>query len=154
LAPSLSLRLPETDPWTVGLVSRSPPDSVQRPSRSLDRTLIGSVQPFDKAGGPPSRSTIRGRWGLGAQVTSFTATVIAPPLFLDRSRGSVVGDGKLHRRCIDPDVRATIASPSPTPAAPSSPMVRLPPSSLSPPLDLSVEHVSMCLSQIENYITH
>jgi hypothetical protein len=30
-------------------------------------------------------------------------------------------------------------------------MVRLPPSSLSPSLDLSVGHVSMCLSQIEKY---
>jgi hypothetical protein len=33
-----------------------------------------------------------------AHFTRFTATVTVPSPFLDRSRGGVVGDGKLHHR--------------------------------------------------------
>jgi hypothetical protein len=53
----------------------------------LNRLLVG---------GPLSHSLIKRRWGPGAQDTRFTATVTALPPFLDRSRGGVVGDGKLH----------------------------------------------------------
>jgi hypothetical protein len=74
--------------------------------------------------------------GAGARTTRFTATVTAPPPFLDRSRGSVVGDGKLHhcRLCTTPSgstLPGTRSSPrwtSPTPTPKVRHLISLSPS--------------------------